>query len=88
MEFYNHFLQIGHLGRKNVLVAYMGWIMKMQSLWGKFIMVKIQMPFLGLKQIAAYQMPQSDDSMERIQVRKLHMVSSELAFNFWLGCTF
>lgn len=45
--------------------------MKMQSLLRQFIMVKIQMPFLGLNQRAAYQIPQNDDSIE--QVRKLHM---------------
>lgn len=71
MEFHNHSLQIGHLGTKNILVAYMDRIMKMQSLLRQFIMVKIQMPFLGLNQRAAYQIPQNDDSIE--QVRKLHM---------------
>lgn len=45
----------------------------------KFIMVKIQMPFLGLNQRAAYQMPQNDDSIEITQVRKLHMVSPGLS---------
>lgn len=33
-------------------------------------------------------MPQNDDSIEIIQVRKLHMVSPELAFNVMLDCTF
>lgn len=60
--------------------------MKMQSLLRQFIMVKIQMPFLGLNQRAAYQIPQNDDSIE--QVRKLHMLSTELAFNVVLSCTF
>lgn len=78
MEFHNHSLQIGHLGRKNVPVAYMDRIMKMQNLLRKFIMVKIQMLFLGLNQRAAYQMPQNDDSIEIIQVRKLHTVSPDL----------
>lgn len=45
----------------------------------KFIMVKIEMPFLGLNQRAAYQMPQNDDSIEITQVRKLHMVSPGLS---------
>lgn len=45
----------------------------------KFIRVKIQMPFLGLNQRAAYQMPQNDDSIEITQVRKLHMVSPGLS---------
>ena len=69
-------------------ISMMDRIMKMQSLLRKFIMVKIQMPFLGLNQRTAYQMPQNDDSVEIIQVRKLHMVSPELAFSVVLGCTF
>lgn len=58
-------------------------IMRMQSLLRKFIMVKIQMPFLGLNQGAAYQMPHNDDSIEITQVRKLHMVSPGLPLMLW-----
>lgn len=46
------------------------------------------MSFFGLNQIAAYQMPQNDESMEIIQVRKLHTVSPEFAFDVILGCMF
>lgn len=85
MEFHNHSLQSGHLGKKNILVAYMDRIMKMQSLLRKFMMVKFQVPFLALNRRAEYPMPQNNDSVEIIQVRKLHTVSSEHAFNVVLG---
>lgn len=66
----------------------MGRIMRMQSLLRRFIMVKIQMPFLGLNQRAAYQMPQNDDSIEITQVRKLHMASPGLHFMLWWAMHF
>lgn len=62
--------------------------MKTQRLLKKFIMVKFKMPFLDWNQRAEYLMPQNNDSMEIVKVRKLHAVSSEHAFSVVLGCIF
>lgn len=69
-------------------MACMDRIMRMQRLLRRFIMVKIQVPFLGLNQRAAYQMPQNDDSIEITQVRKLHMVSPGLHLMLWSAIHF
>lgn len=51
-------------------------------------MVKIQIPFLGLNQRAAYQMPRNYDSIEITQVRKLHVVSLGLHLMLWWAIHF
>lgn len=64
-------------------MAYMDRIMRMLRLLRNFIMVKIQIPFLGLNQRLAYQIPQNDDSIEITHVRKLHMVTPGLHLMLW-----